>query len=193
MLAWLESLRSKAFATRATPDKPASGSCIIKENMSNKELAEELHKPIIRKFKKRKLHSPFIDKILIADLDDMQLIVKFNKRIYFLLGVIHILSRYAWLIHLKDKKGTTITKAFQKMFDESNRKASNKWVDKGSEFYNRSRKFLLNNSVEMDSKHNNEKSAVISTLKDKVYNHMTLMSKNVYIDKLDNIVNKCIS
>ena len=45
----------------------------------------------------------------------------------------------------------------------------------------------------MDSKHNNEKSAVISTLKDKVYNHMTLMSKNVYIDKLDNIVNKCIS
>ena len=72
MLAWLESLRSKAFATRATPDKPASGSCIIKENMSNKELAEELHKPIIRKFKKRKLHSPFIDKSF--NLADMQLI-----------------------------------------------------------------------------------------------------------------------
>ena len=174
-------------------NKKRSGSGIKKVNILNKELAEELHKPIIRKFKKRKLHSPFIDKILIADLDDMQLIVKFNKRIYFLLGVTHILSRYAWLIHLKDKKGTTITKAFQKMFDESNRKASNKWVDKGSEFYNRSRNFLLNNSVEMDSKHNNEKSAVISTLKDKVYNHMTLMSKNVYIDKLDNIVNKCIS
>ena len=115
-------------------NKKRSGSGIKKVNILNKELAEELHKPIIRKFKKRKLHSPFIDKILIADLDDMQLIVKFNKRIYFLLGVIHILSRYAWLIHLKDKKGTTITKAFQKMFDESNRKASNKWVDKAANF-----------------------------------------------------------
>ena len=72
MLAWLESLRSKAFTTRVTPDKPASGSGIKKENMSNKELAGELHKPIIRKFKKIKLHSPFIDKSF--NLADMQLV-----------------------------------------------------------------------------------------------------------------------
>ena len=49
------------------------------ENVSNKELAEELHKPIIRKFKKRKLHSSFIDDILGADLADMQLISKFKS------------------------------------------------------------------------------------------------------------------
>ena len=57
--------------------------------MSNKELAEELYKPIIRKFKKRKVHSSFIDNIWGADLADMQLISKFNE-----LKVIHLLLCY---------------------------------------------------------------------------------------------------
>ena len=78
------------------------------------ELAEELHKPIIRKFKKRKVHSSFIDNIWGADLADIQLTSKFNKRIRFLLCVIDIYSKYAWIIPLKDKKGITITNAFQK-------------------------------------------------------------------------------
>ena len=56
-----------------------SGSGIRNENISNKELAEELHKPIIRKFKKRKVHSTFIDNTWGADLGDMQLITKFDK------------------------------------------------------------------------------------------------------------------
>ena len=59
--------------------KKTSGSGVKNENISNKELAEELHKPIITKFKKRKLHSPFIDNIWGANLADMQLISKFNK------------------------------------------------------------------------------------------------------------------
>ena len=63
------------------------------ENISNKELAEELHKPIIRKFKKRKLHSSFIDNILGADLANMQLISKFKKGICFLLCTIDINSK----------------------------------------------------------------------------------------------------
>ena len=72
--------------------------------MSNEELAEELRKPIIRKFKKRKLYSSFIDNIWSADLADMQLISKFNKGIRFLLVVIGIFSKYAWVIPLKHKK-----------------------------------------------------------------------------------------
>ena len=59
-------------------DKKTSGRGIINENISNKELAEELHKPIIRKFERRKVHSPFIDKIWVADFADMQLISKLN-------------------------------------------------------------------------------------------------------------------
>ena len=116
---------------------------IKNENIYNKELAEELHKPIIRKFNKRKAHSPFIDNIWGADLADMQLIRKCNKGFRFLLCVIDIYSKYARVISLKDKKGITITNAFQKTLDESNCKPNKIWVDKGSEFYNRSMKSWL--------------------------------------------------
>ena len=57
-----------------------------------------------------------------------------------LLCGIDIFSKYAWVILLKDKRGTTITNAFQKILDESNRKPNKIWVDEGSEFYNRSMK-----------------------------------------------------
>ena len=73
----------------------------------------------------------------------MQLIIKFNKGICFLLCVNDIYSKYVWLIPLKNKKGTTITNAFQKSLDESNRKPNKTWVDKGSEFSNRSMKSWL--------------------------------------------------
>ena len=84
--------------------KKTSGSSIKNENISNKELAKELHKPVIRKFNKRKVHSPFVDNICGADVADMQLISKFNKRFRFLLCIINIYSKYAWVIPLKDKK-----------------------------------------------------------------------------------------
>ena len=86
--------------------------CGIKnENISNKELAEELYKPIIRKSKKREVHSSFIDNIWSADITDMQLISKFNKVFRFLLCLIYIFRKYTWFIPLKDKKGITITNA----------------------------------------------------------------------------------
>ena len=59
--------------------KESSGSGINNENMSDQQLREELHKKILRKFKKRKLQSPFIDHIWGVDLGDMPLISKFNK------------------------------------------------------------------------------------------------------------------
>ena len=75
-------------------DKKTSTSGIKNEIIFNKELAEELHKPIIRKFKKRKVHSTFIDNVWGTDLADMQLISKFNKKFRFLLCVIDIYSKY---------------------------------------------------------------------------------------------------
>ena len=96
-----------------------------------------MRKPIIKKFEKRKVYSPFRDNIWGADLADMQLISKFNKRIRFLLCVIDIFSKYAWVVPLKDKRGVTITIAFQKMLDECKRKPNKIWVDKGRDFYNR--------------------------------------------------------
>ena len=73
-----------------------------------------------------------------VDLADMQLISKSNKVIKFLLSVIDIFSKYAWVFPLKDKKGETIVNAFQKVLDKPKRKPNRIWVDKGSEFYNRS-------------------------------------------------------
>ena len=68
----------------------------------------------------------------------MQLISRFDKGIRFLLCAIDIFSKYAWVIPLKDKKCITITNAFQKSSKQSNHKPNKIWVDKGSEFYNRS-------------------------------------------------------
>ena len=106
----------------------------IKQNL---QLAEELHKPII-KFKKRKVYSGFKDNIWATDLADMQLISQFNKRFRFILCVIDIFSKYAWVALLKDKKGVSIVNTFQKILKGSNREPSKIWVDKRSEFYNNS-------------------------------------------------------
>ena len=125
----------------------------------------------------------------------MQLISKFNKRFRFLLCVIDIFSKYAWVIRLKDKKDITIANAFQKILSESKRKLNKIWVDKGSKFYDRSVKsWLEKNGKDIYSTHNEGKSVIaerfMRTLKNKIYKYMLSMSKNVYIDKLDDIVNK---
>ena len=89
----------------------------------------------------------------------MQLISKFNKRFRFLLCVIDIFSKHAWVVPLKDEKGVGITNAFQKILDDSNRKPNKKWLDKGSEFYNSSfKKWLKDNDIEMYWIHNEGKS-----------------------------------
>ena len=127
-------------------------------------------------------------------LADMQLLSKYNKGIRFLLRVIDIFSKYAWVVILKDKKCISIVKAFQIILKQSNRKPNKIWVDKGSEFYNSYfKKWLRDNDV-MYSTHNEGKSVVaerfIRTLKGKIYKYMTSISKNVYIDKLDDIVDE---
>ena len=118
-------------------------------NLAALQLAKKLHKPIIRNFKKRKVYSGFRDNISGADLADMQLISKFNKIFRFLLCVIDIFSKYAWVIPLKDKKGISIVNAFQKILDKLGRKPKKIWVDKGSEFYKNSfKKWLKDNDIE---------------------------------------------
>ena len=93
--------------------KPAVRGAAKIENMSNQELAKELHKPIIRKFEKPKVYSSFRDNIWGADLVDMQLISKFNKGFRFLLYVIDIYSKYVLVVPLKGKKVITFSNAFQ--------------------------------------------------------------------------------
>ena len=119
-------------------DKKSTGSGVNIPLEFNEQLAKELHKPIIRKFKTRKVYFGFKDNIWGADLADIQLISKFNKGFRFLLYVIDLFSKYASVVHLKDKKDVSIVNAFQKILDKSGRKPNKIWVDKRSKFYNNS-------------------------------------------------------
>ena len=115
------------------------------------------------------------------------------KDFRFLLCLIDVYNKYAWIDPLKDKKGITSISAFQKNLKESNRKLNKTWVDKCKKLYNRSMKWWLEkNDIEMYSTHNERKSVVaerfIRTLKNKIFKYMISVSKNV--DELDDIVNK---
>ena len=115
--------------------------------------------------------------------------------------VIDVFSKYSWIVPFKGKKDVSIVDAFQKILDYSSksqaksegRKPNKIWVGKGSEFYNNSfEKWLKDNDIDMYSIYDEGKSVVaerfIRTLKTKIYKYMTSVSKNVYIDKLDDIV-----
>ena len=161
----------------------------------NQQLPDELHRPIIKNFKRRKVYFSFKDNIWGVDLADMQLISKHNKGIRYLLCVIDLFSKYAWVVPLKDKKGVSIVNAFQKILHSSKRKPNKIWVDQGKEFYkNHFKKWLKDNDISMYSTYNEGKSVVaerfIRTLKNNIYKHMTAISKNVYFDVLHDIVDK---
>ena len=126
----------------------------------------------------------------------MQSLSKYNKSIKYLLSAIGLFSKYAWVLPIKDKKGTSIVNKFKKIISEK-RKPNKLWVDEGSEFYNNSFKdFLKINNIEMYSTYNEGKSFVaerfIRTLKNKIFKHMTAIQQNIYFDVLDDIVDKTI-
>ena len=103
-------------------DKNSKGSGIVNE--PNYQLANELHKPIIRKLKKGKVYSSFRDNIWGVDLTHMQSLSKYNKEIKYLLRTTDLFSKYAWVVSIKDKKGTSIVNAFKTILRDSNRKPS---------------------------------------------------------------------
>ena len=141
LLLWFTNKKSAGSDVTTLADKSA---------FNKQKLAGELDKPILKNISKRTVYSAFKDNVWGADLADMQLISKFNKELRFLLCVIDIFSKYAWVVTLRDKKGVTIVNAFQKLLDDSTRIPNKIWVDKGSEFYNSSfEKWLKDNDIEM--------------------------------------------
>ena len=143
-------LRDKAFKIASDPkydgyqrglasmvykffDKKSSGSGVA--TRPNYQLANELHRQIIRKFKRRKVYSSFWDNIWGVDLADIQSLSKYNKGIKYLLCSVDLFSKYAWAVPLTDKRGISIVNAFQKII--SKRKLNKIWVDQGGEFFNK--------------------------------------------------------
>ena len=142
-------------------DKKSMGSDVKKLKDSSSMFADELHKPIIKKFNKRKVYLQFKDSIWGVDLADMQSLSKKNKDIKYLLCAIDLYNKYAFVIPLKDKKGFSVTNAFNKTTKQYERKPNKIWVDQGSEFYNHVfKRWLSRNKIIMYSTYNEGKSVV---------------------------------
>ena len=169
-------LRDKAFKIASDPkydgyqrglasaeykffDKKSSGVGITNE--VNYQLANELHKTVIEKCKKRKVYSSFKDNIWGVDLGDMQSLSRYNEGFKYLLCAIDLFSKYAWVIPTNDKKRTSIVNAFKRIVSKGQRKPNIILVDQGSEFYNQSFKdFLKISNIEMYSTYNKGKSVI---------------------------------
>ena len=153
-------------------DKKSMGSGIMKNTTkssslerSSSILADELHKPVIKKFEKRKVYSQFKDNIWGVYLADMQLLSRKNKGIKYFLCAIDLYNKYAFVVPLKDKKGISIVNAFNKIIKQSRRKPNKRWVDQGGQFYNNVfKKWLSDNDIIMYSTYNEGKSVVAERL-----------------------------
>ena len=161
------------------------------ENWQEK-LANELHKSIKRNFTRRRVIVNHIDEIWCSDLVEMQHFSKWNKGFRYLLMVLDVLSKYGWIVPLKDKKGETVTEAFKTIFKEG-RKPQYLWTDKGKEYYNKNMKELLEkNGITLYSTENEEKSSVCErwnrTIKSKMWKQFTVQGNTQYLDMLPKLV-----
>ena len=150
----------------------------------NEQLAKELRKPVIKKFKRRKVYARFKDNIWAEDVAEMESLSSKNKNIKYLLCVIDVFTNYAWVKPLKDKKSKTVLNAFIEIVNESNRKPNKLWVDQGTELYNKlMQESLDNNDILMYSTHNEGNSVIaerfIKTLKVKIYKKGQLIITNL--------------
>ena len=152
-------VRDKAYDISSNPEydgyQRALASMVYKFSLI---LTNELHKPVIKKFNKRKVYSQFKDNIWGVDLADMQSLSKKNKSIQYLLCAIDLYSKHRFVIPLKDKKGISIVNGFNKIIKQSNRKPNKIWVDQRGEFYNNvCKKWLSNNDIIIYSTYNEGK------------------------------------
>jgi len=145
-----------------------------------------LHKPALKKFRKRRVIVTGIDKIWAADLVDMQAFSKDNDGVRYILSVIDVFSKYGWMIPLKTKTGVEVASALKEIFKV--RKPRSLWVDRGREFFNRHVKSL----VDLYTTENEEKSSVAErwnrTMKERMFKYFTANNTRRYIDIVDRFV-----
>ena len=124
------------------------------------QLANELHKPVRRRFDKRSVFAKQVDDIWDADMVDMSPFSRSNKGYKYLLTVIDVYSKYGWIVPLKTKTGNEFAQAFRKLFHNGHPRRL--WTEKGTEFYNRQVKGVPEASdVMLYSAENEEKSSVV--------------------------------
>jgi transposase InsO family protein len=156
----------------------------------NEELADELHAPVRRKFRRRRVISYDVDDVWSCDLVEMQEWSKQNKGYRYMLNVIDVHSKYAWSIPLKDKTGKSVLDAFKQIVSSSGRKPDHIWVDEGKEFYNKHMdEWIKEHNIIRYSTHGEHKSAVVErfnrTLKTSMWKRFTAEKAKNWIEMLD--------
>ena len=152
-----------------------------------------MHKPVKRKFQRRRVIAYDIDDVWSSDLVEMQEWSKENKGFRYMLNVVDVFSKYAWSVPMKDKTGITTVNAFKQIIEISKRKPQHIWVDKGKEFYNRHMDEWLNqNNIIRYSTFGEHKSAVVErfnrTLKEKMWKRFTAENTRNWIKMLDKLM-----
>ena len=161
----------------------------------SEELAEELHKPVRKHFKKRRVFSKHVDDVWAADLVDMQYYSHSNKGYKHILMIIDVFSKYGWAEPLKNKTGIEIIRAFSKIWGNGQKPPKFLWTDKGREFTNKKFGELLEKKkVHLYWTENEEKSSVVErwnrTIKSRMWKYFTKNRTGVYIDVLPSIIKK---
>ena len=158
-------------------------------------LADELHKPVRRKFKKRRVFARDVPAIWTADLVDMQSSVKSNKGYKYILVIIDVFIKYGCAVPLKTKSGLDVAKAFRDLW-KTQQPPQKWWTEgKGKEFYIRPMKDLLEkNNVQLYSTENEEKSSVVErwnrTIKRMMWKYFTANSTANYNNVLREVIDK---
>ena len=152
-----------------------------------------LHKPVRRRFPRRRVVVPGIDHQWQADLVDVSRLSTTNDGYKFLLTCIDVFSKYAWVIPLKNKTGASLIRAFETIL-QSGRKPVHLQTDKGTEFTNRAfQSYLRKHDITFFTTHNEETKASIAerfnkTLKTKMWKYFTRHNTTTYVDVLDDLV-----
>ena len=100
----------------------------------NEEVAQKVRKPVTNKFKRKKVYARLKDNIWAADLVEMESLSSKNRGVKYLLCVVDVFTKYAWIKPLKDKKAKTVLHDFIEIVDQFNCKANKLWADQGKNF-----------------------------------------------------------
>ena len=159
------------------------------------KLAKELHKPVVRKFERRKVKVYDVNEIWAADLVDMKLYENENDGYKYSLNVIDCFSKFVWIVPLRSKSGHDVFNAFNVILNKSKTNPKFLWVDKGSEFYNKNfMKMMEMRNIKMYSVFNENKSAIIErfnrTIKERMFEYFTSIGEYRWIDEIENLVKR---
>ena len=152
-----------------------------------------LHRPMIKNFRRNRVFAKTIDSLWEIDLINLQSLHKYNKNYKYLVTCIDVLSKYAWVVAMKNKSADSLLEAFKTILKESGRKPEKIHTDRGSEFINKKyQSFLKQKGIGFYHTFNETKASVVErfnrTLKTRMYRYFTWKGTLKYIDVLPELV-----